>query len=189
MTEATVEAAAAATTASTNVLPFANDIARKLALVSLGVAILSWADHEVRKKKRLTPLPLFYYSTTLLQPNGGSSGGGGDDTRIITTRDLKQIVLPPFLPEEVHVDDFHDEYDNGSDEFSDELHHKEDTNENQDKLRGLEMEASSSLPSQIMNDDPIGAALNTDSNNVPSTELQASSTSSPNSLSPSSESV
>jgi short-subunit dehydrogenase len=189
LTEATVEAAAAATTASTNVLPFANDIARKLALVSLGVAILSWADHEVRKKKRLTPLPLFYYSTTLLQPNGGSSGGGGDDTRIITTRDLKQIVLPPFLPEEVHVDDFHDEYDNGSDEFSDELHHKEDTNENQDKLRGLEMEASSSLPSQIMNDDPIGAALNTDSNNVPSTELQASSTSSPNSLSPSSESV
>mmetsp|Transcript_18615 Transcript_18615/g.21495 ORF Transcript_18615/g.21495 Transcript_18615/m.21495 type:complete len:856 (-) Transcript_18615:3-2570(-) len=62
--------------------PLSLRIARKLALASLAVAVLSWADYEIRKNKYLTPLPLVYH-------------------------DLKKVVLPPFLPEnvDVNVDD------------------------------------------------------------------------------------
>jgi len=55
-----------------------NAIAKKLALASLGIAVLSWADYEVRKKKRLTPLPL-----------------------VEQYKDIRKAVLPPFLPEQL----------------------------------------------------------------------------------------
>ncbi len=58
----------------------AHGFCRKLALVSLGIAVLSWADYEVRNTKRLTPLPL-------------------DESY----KDIKKAIsiLPPFLPEAV----------------------------------------------------------------------------------------
>jgi len=55
-------------------------ISRSVALTSLSVAVLSWADYEVRKTKRLTPLPL------------AVNNGNGD---------VKKAVLPPFLPERI----------------------------------------------------------------------------------------
>jgi len=61
-------------------------ICRKLAQLSLVVSVLSWADYEVRKKNRLTPLPL-----------GGYYKDGnfyGHIKRAIST-------LPPFLPEQL----------------------------------------------------------------------------------------
>lgn len=56
---------------------------RNMALMSLSVAVLSWAHYETRKTKRLIPLPL----PTLLSLDNSDQ--------------KKKIVLPPFLPERV----------------------------------------------------------------------------------------
>ena len=53
-------------------------LSKQLALSSLAIAVLSWADYEVRKKKRLTPLPLSHQF-----------------------RDIRKALLPPFLPEQL----------------------------------------------------------------------------------------
>lgn len=53
-------------------------IAQKMALASLGIAVLSWADYENRKRRKLTPLPL--------APQ---------------YENIRKAVLPPFLPEEL----------------------------------------------------------------------------------------
>lgn len=63
---------------SSIIAPQIHSIAQKAALTSLSIAVLSWADYEVRKKKRLTPLPL------------------SDQYR-----DIRKAILPPFLPEEL----------------------------------------------------------------------------------------
>lgn len=60
---------------SKSILQRLHSLSRKFALASLGVTVLSWAEYEVRKKKRLTPLPLVY-------------------------RDIRNAILPPFLPEQ-----------------------------------------------------------------------------------------
>jgi short-subunit dehydrogenase len=76
-----VEAAADAAAASTNKIPthLPNKVAKTLSLISLGTAVVCWADYEVRKKKRLTPLPLSFSSTN-------------------RHRDIQTVILPPFLP-------------------------------------------------------------------------------------------
>jgi short-subunit dehydrogenase len=63
-----------------------NRIAKTLSLISLGTAVVCWADYEVRKKKRLTPIPLFFSSTR-------TSGTGTHQYR-----DIRKVILPPFLP-------------------------------------------------------------------------------------------
>lgn len=73
---AATAAATTATSTSTTFSYFPNVLAKRLALASLSIAILSWADHEVRYKKKLTPLPL-----------------------LPEYRDVKRAILPPFLPE------------------------------------------------------------------------------------------
>lgn len=60
---------------SKSMLQRLHSLSRKFALASLGVTVLSWAEYEVRKKKRLTPLPLVH-------------------------RDIRNTILPPFLPEQ-----------------------------------------------------------------------------------------
>jgi len=74
----------AATTATTTIgLQYTiNTLARKLAITSLGVSVLTWIEYEVRRKRRLTPLPLRLI--------------GGDS---INSSNLRRILLPPFLPE------------------------------------------------------------------------------------------
>ena len=57
---------------------FANSFVRYLVLASLGVAILSWSDSELNRRRRLVPLPL---------PQ--------------QYRDISRAILPNFLPEEV----------------------------------------------------------------------------------------
>lgn len=57
---------------------FVNSFARNLVLASLGVAILSWSDSELNRRRRLVPLPL---------PE--------------QYRDISRALLPNFLPEEV----------------------------------------------------------------------------------------
>ena len=63
---------------SSMIAPQIHSIAQKAALASLSIAVLSWADYEVRKQKRLTPLPLS-----------------------AQYRDIRKAILPPFLPEEL----------------------------------------------------------------------------------------
>ncbi|GFH54830.1 hypothetical protein CTEN210_11307 [Chaetoceros tenuissimus] len=63
---------------SSIIAPQIHSIAQKAALASLSIAVLSWADYEVRKQKRLTPLPLS-----------------------AQYRDVRKAILPPFLPEEL----------------------------------------------------------------------------------------
>lgn len=91
---------------SKSMLQRLHSLSRKFALASLGVTVLSWAEYEVRKKKRLTPLPLVY-------------------------RDIRNVILPPFLPEksddifEMSPSDFEEEEEqvmeklNASDFFQD----------------------------------------------------------------------
>jgi len=73
---------ATATTTTIGIQYTINTIARKLAIASLGLSVLTWIEYEVKRKRRLTPLPL-----RLL--------GGGDGS----TSNYRRIVLPPFLPE------------------------------------------------------------------------------------------
>lgn len=63
-------------TAATTLNTMANSFGKKLALTSFGVSVLTWAEYEIRRKRRLTPLPL--------------------DNRY---KDFQRVVLPPFLPE------------------------------------------------------------------------------------------
>ena len=146
--------ASSASSSSSNLLPFTNVIARKLALASLGVAILSWADYEVRKKKRLTPLPMFYYSSLMNGSNGNNNNGemlmrmksnknggnGGENDVMITTRDLKNIILPPFLPEEVTIEQYDDKDD---DEEEEEEEENVKSNNSNDNLRSQQESLSS----------------------------------------------
>ena len=77
MVESTAANAIANASSSTNsyMLPI---LAKRLGLTSLSIAVLSWADYEVRKKKRLTPLPL-----------------------APSKRNIRKALLPPFLPEQL----------------------------------------------------------------------------------------
>jgi len=56
--------------------------AKQIALLSLGISMLTMVDYEIRKKKRLTPLPL---------PSCHSVSHGN----------VRNVLLPPFLPEEI----------------------------------------------------------------------------------------
>ena len=56
--------------------------AKQIALLSLGISMVTMVDYEIRKKKRLTPLPL---------PSSYSVSNGN----------VRNVLLPPFLPEEI----------------------------------------------------------------------------------------
>ena len=70
--------AIASSSGATTFMPNLSILSKQLALSSLSIAVLSWADCEVRKKKRLTPLPLSRQY-----------------------RDIRKTILPPFLPEQL----------------------------------------------------------------------------------------
>ena len=55
-----------------------NPFARTVVLCSFGIAIMSWGQQELERKRRLTPLPLS-----------------------IPYESVSRVFLPPFLPEEV----------------------------------------------------------------------------------------
>jgi hypothetical protein len=66
---------------SRNIFPIlSNPFVRTVALCSLGVAIMSWGQQELERKRKLTPLLLSlpYYES------------------------VSKVTLPPFLPEEVY---------------------------------------------------------------------------------------
>ena len=79
---ATTEAVATASSKLQLSTYLPNTIAKRLSLLSLGISVVCWADYEVRKKKRLTPIPLFFSTTP-------------------KSTDIQRAVLPPFLPEEL----------------------------------------------------------------------------------------
>jgi hypothetical protein len=78
----TTALASTCTTKSSKFSYFPNVLAKRLALASLSVAVLSWADYEVRYKKKLTPLPL-----------------------LPVYRNVRKAILPPFLPEAIPVEE------------------------------------------------------------------------------------
>jgi hypothetical protein len=67
----------------TNAAIILHRFSRRIALTCLGVSVISWAHCELRKNKRLTPLPLRVNSLS-------------------TMTDEWSTVLPPFLPEALH---------------------------------------------------------------------------------------
>ena len=69
--------------------------ARRLSLASLSVAVLSWAHYEVRKNKRLVPLPLPMITTTEQYDDSNNAGSNSN------VGNFEKIALPPFLPERV----------------------------------------------------------------------------------------
>ncbi len=57
---------------------FSNPLARSMIAFGLGVAVLSWSQQELKRKRKLTPLPL-----------------------ATPYESVSRVFLPPFLPEEV----------------------------------------------------------------------------------------
>lgn len=68
----------------TNAAKILHTFSRRMALTCLGVSVISWAHCELRKNKRLTPLPLRVNSLS-------------------TMADEWSTVLPPFLPEALYA--------------------------------------------------------------------------------------
>eukprot|EP00978_Attheya_sp_CCMP212_P019651 scaffold55289_cov53-Attheya_sp.AAC.2 len=64
-------------------LLFSSPFVRKIALATLGITILTWAQCEWGKRQNLTPLPLLL------------------EGRHQYSQDFRRMVLPPFLPEEL----------------------------------------------------------------------------------------
>jgi short-subunit dehydrogenase len=57
---------------------FSNPLARSMIAFGLGFAVLSWSQQELKRKRKLTPLPL-----------------------AISYESVSRVFLPPFLPEDV----------------------------------------------------------------------------------------
>jgi len=65
---------------------FSDPFARSIVLAGLGMAVVSWSNQELQRKRRLTPLPL-----SAMRSDDGAKGGGR----------VSRVFLPPFLPEDV----------------------------------------------------------------------------------------
>ena len=85
---------------------WSNSFVRNLALSGAGLAIVSWAHSELQRRRRLTPLAL-----------------------ADRYKDLNRAILPPFLPEEIHVAFIEDEDDDEEEEETVEETTDEDPND------------------------------------------------------------
>ena len=102
-----IDPTASTATISSNMLQrisIPNSLARKVAWITMGMTILSWADYEIGKKRRLTPLPVLASFSSFRHGGGGGSNSGGSGTRtshheILDVRKVTVNDLPPFLPE------------------------------------------------------------------------------------------
>lgn len=65
---------------------FSDPFARSVVLAGLGLAVVSWSNQELQRKRKLTPLPL-----SALSDEYGEKGSGR----------VSRVFLPPFLPEVV----------------------------------------------------------------------------------------
>lgn len=65
---------------------FSDPFARTIVLAGLGMAVVSWSNQELQRKRKLTPLAL-----SAMSNEQGVKGGGG----------VSRVFLPPFLPEDV----------------------------------------------------------------------------------------
>ena len=104
----TVASSTSGTTTNNLLTRVPNTLARKVAWITLGMTILSWADYEIGKKRRLTPLPLLSSSFVLVggTSSGSSRGGAGTGAnfvheKILNVQRVTRDDLPPFLPEDL----------------------------------------------------------------------------------------
>lgn len=65
---------------------FSDPFARSIVLAGLGMAVVSWSNQELQRKRKLTPLAL-----SAMSNEHGVKGGGR----------VSRVFLPPFLPEDV----------------------------------------------------------------------------------------
>ena len=65
---------------------FSDPFARSAVLAGMGMAVVSWSNQELQRKRKLTPLPLSAMS---------------DDQEIKGGGRVSRVFLPPFLPEDV----------------------------------------------------------------------------------------
>jgi hypothetical protein len=65
---------------------FSDPFARSIVLGGLGMAVVSWSNQELQRKRKLTPLPL-----SAMSDDQGVKGAGR----------VSRVFLPPFLPEDV----------------------------------------------------------------------------------------
>jgi len=81
-------AGAAATDSLRRIIPlFSDPFARSIVLAGMGMAVVSWSNQELQRKRKLTPLALRAMSNDYQ----GVKGGGR----------VSRVFLPPFLPEDV----------------------------------------------------------------------------------------
>jgi short-subunit dehydrogenase len=78
---------AASTDSLRRIIPiFSDPFARSIVLAGMGMAVVSWSNQELQRKRKLTPLALRAMSN-----DQGVKGGGR----------VSRVFLPPFLPEDV----------------------------------------------------------------------------------------